>query len=146
MMSSKFVAINFTSNQGENMQKIRLIFLYISIFIIVPHYAFVAYNKQSTDSKKRSFMRRSRRHVGSYCKEYKARVEGVECALCAQNVIDLLKDIKGISNIQYDVGMLGYEDGFLVVSWDISQGDIPESMIKNILVKEQFIIQNFEAA
>lgn len=87
------------------------------------------YKKQIPGSKRRRIVK---------AEEYRAEIEGVECPVCAQTVVDLVKQIDGVVEASYQKGTQGYEDGVLIFSWDIKKNCEPHFYIEEAIKKEEF--------
>lgn len=57
-------------------------------------------------------------------RQYQAHVEGVECALCAQDAVDIIKGLKGVGSAEFICTGTDYEQGFVRFYYDIAKENL----------------------
>jgi len=122
------------------MKKNVLFFLYMSLFVVLPQCVTTTKNQKKQPIKTFKYVRGFRRHAIVKAKEYTAKVDGIECPFCAKSLVALVKKIEGVVEASYSQGLDGYEDGVLLVAWNIEKGDIPQSKIEEALQEEDFTL------
>ncbi len=71
-------------------------------------------------------------------KKFILQIDGVECSLCAQSVVDQLKTIEGIEHVEYVVDNYDYEHGHLLVTWAYEDKNIDTEHIKSSIECQGF--------
>ena len=56
--------------------------------------------------------------------EFRAEIEGVECAMCAEDVVNIVKKCKGVHNAEFVVAGNDYEQGYVRFYYDVSEQNI----------------------
>lgn len=78
----------------------------------------------------------------NHVQEYVMLVEGVECKFCAQVVLDLLKDIPGVSLARYHTTDDTYQESYITYLFDERMPKIEEEQLNAALLKEGFSLKN----
>jgi len=110
-----------------------LFFLYI--FPLALHG--ISYHKRIPKNEKRSLpaMYRKKKSNGMLCT---LRVEGVECGLCAQSVIDILNNFDGIEEATFKNIGLDYSESVVEFFWTKKNENIAFNEIQKKIEKEGF--------
>jgi copper chaperone CopZ len=80
--------------------------------------------------------------VANHLQEYMMFVEGVECKFCAQTVIDLIKDIPGVSRARYHTTDDTYQESYVTYMFDERMPKIEEEQLNAALLKEGFSLKS----
>ena len=92
--------------------------------------------KQSTvDSSKKK--RKRGTHVPAL-RQFQAKIDGVECVLCAQDMIDFFKDLDGVQMVDFVASGTDYEAGHLRFFYDISKENFDLIALDNKILEEGF--------
>lgn len=115
------------------MQKKELFFM---VCMIVCALQMPLFGKSANNNK--IFKKRSQPVVA--VQGYRAKIEGIECKLCSESAMDLIKNIEGVVRVFFLVQHHDYEAGELCFVWDTNKGPMPYEYIKNILQQEEFVL------
>ena len=71
-------------------------------------------------------------------RQFQAKIDGVECALCAQDMIDLFKDLDGVQLVDFVTRGTDYEAGYLRFCYDVSKENFDLIALDNKILEEGF--------
>ncbi len=57
-------------------------------------------------------------------RQFEAEVEGIECALCAQDVVNMFKAIDGVQDADFVMSGTDYEQGYIRFAYDVSNKNL----------------------
>lgn len=109
-------------------------FLNVLVFVCALHVPL--FSKEAKNNK--IFKKRNQSTLEA--QGYRAKVDGIECKLCAELALDLIKNVDGVVRVFFLVQRNDYEAGELCFVWDASKGPMPQEHIKNILQHEEFVM------
>lgn len=70
--------------------------------------------------------------------QFEAEVDGIECALCAQDVVDIVKSIEGVSTVDFIMTGTSYEQGHICFCYDIRKNNLDLHQIDQTISTEGF--------
>lgn len=71
-------------------------------------------------------------------RQFQAEIEGVECAICAQDVVDMIKTLEGVDCADFVLTNTDYEQGYVRFYYDISSKNIDLRLLDELLEKQGF--------
>ncbi len=71
-------------------------------------------------------------------RQFQAKINGVECALCAQDMIDFFKGLNGVEMVDFVVHGTDYEAGHLRFCYDVSKENFDLVALDNKILEEGF--------
>jgi hypothetical protein len=117
------------------MQKYCLLLVLISIFS--------GCGKQQVPSVKHEVVSSS--HI-PLLRQFQAEIEGVECAVCAQDVVDLMKTIPGVDCADFILKNNDYEQGYVRFYYDVSSKNIDLRLLDQLLNNQGFELGSLRGA
>lgn len=78
----------------------------------------------------------------NHLQEYIMLVEGVECKFCAQTVLDIVKNIPGVSLARYHTTDDTYQESYITYLFDERISAIEEEQLNAALLKEGFSLKS----
>lgn len=79
-------------------------------------------------------------------RQFQAEIEGVECALCAQDVVDMIKSIEGVDCADFVLTSTNYEQGYVRFYYDVSSKNINLGLFDELLQKQGFELSSLRGA
>ncbi len=119
------------------------LFLVTLFFLTISHEC-IAYPKQRKQQNYSSngVMQQPRANRRVKSTIYTVKVDGVECALCAQSVVDIFTNIEGFERVVYI--QLSDEDYKFNCTWMKKGENIPLLLIKKLIKKEGFELTSIQ--
>ncbi|MEX0849456.1 MAG: hypothetical protein WD055_04450 [Candidatus Dependentiae bacterium] len=71
-------------------------------------------------------------------RQFEAQIEGIECALCAQDVVDVFTALDGVQYADFIMSGTEYEQGYIRFAYDVSKKNINIQAIDERLQDEGF--------
>ncbi len=71
-------------------------------------------------------------------RQFQAKIDGVECALCAQDMIDLFKELEGVQMVDFVPIGNDYEAGYLRFFYDVSKENLDLAALDQKVLEEGF--------
>lgn len=79
-------------------------------------------------------------------RQFSAKVEGVECSICAQDAVNAIKSIKGVERADFKVKNGEYENGYLCFSFDLREGNFDVRACDDLLQHHGFELASLQGA
>lgn len=76
--------------------------------------------------------------------QFEVEIDGVECALCAQDVTDIFKHINGVSMVDFVTSGTDYEGGHFHFCYDMRKNNLDLKMLDEIISKEGFELNSIK--
>ena len=83
---------------------------------------------------------------GPLLRQFRAEVEGVECAVCAQAVVDMIKSIEGVNSADFILTNTDYEQGYIRFYYDVSSKNMDLRLLDELLQKQGFELTSLRGA
>lgn len=77
-------------------------------------------------------------------RQFQAEVEGIECALCAQDVVDMFKTIEGVQDADFIMSGTDYEQGCIRFVYGASDKNIDLRTLDEMLQNEGFELMSVD--
>jgi hypothetical protein len=76
--------------------------------------------------------------------QFEADVEGVECALCAQDAVDIFKSVDGVSAVDFLMTGTSYEQGYIYFCYDIRKNNLDLQKVDQAISTEGFLLHSLK--
>lgn len=76
--------------------------------------------------------------------QFEADVEGVECALCAQDAVDIFKSVDGVSAVDFLMTGTSYEQGHIYFCYDIRKNNLDLQKVDQAISTEGFLLHSLK--
>jgi hypothetical protein len=79
-------------------------------------------------------------------RQFEAQIEGIECALCAQDVVDVFTALDGVQYADFIMSGTEYEQGYIRFAYDVSEKNINVQAIDEQLQDEGFELLSLDGS
>lgn len=79
-------------------------------------------------------------------RQFQAEIEGVECAICAQDVVDMIKTLDGVDCADFVLTNTDYEQGYVRFYYDVSSKNIDLRVLDELLQHQGFELSSLRGA
>lgn len=77
--------------------------------------------------------------------QFDAEVEGVECALCAQDAMDVFRSVDGVSMVDFIMTGTSYEEqGYIHFCYDLRKNNLDLQKVDQAISTEGFLFQSLK--
>lgn len=76
--------------------------------------------------------------------QFDAEVEGIECALCALDVVDIFKSVDGASMVDFVMTGTSHEQGYIHFCYDMRKNNLDLQKVDDAVIEEGFLLQSLK--
>lgn len=79
-------------------------------------------------------------------RQFNAQIDGVECSICAQDVVQIIKTIDGVHSADYALKGTEYEGGHVRFYYDVHSKNLDLRLLDSLLLKQGFELSSLRGA